>query len=153
MEKQEINNKLSQLSEKPFDYKFNEEELKFIIQHSDIKDARAKYCTWKQKRINNCYILFMLDFMPFRVRKTGFDNSLEVVATRKLTYDEKLEQAQNYGCRNRITQAWHYKYVEHLIQEDEKYSIQTPIEFIKHCKTKGYSNPQFMNQEQLKLEL
>ena len=151
MTQQEINNKLYNLSHKPMDYKFTDDEIKFILMNSDIQNAKAKYFIWKQERHNKKYIGFMLDFMPFRVRKTGVDNSTDIICTRDLCKLEKLEEAQNYGCRNRIMHNWNYKDVEALIEDDLKYGIQTPQKFIDHCKRLGHTNPNYKSNEQLKL--
>lgn len=145
--------KLADLSSRPFSEQFTDEEINFILEHSRIKEGLVKYCIWKQHRHNGCYIFFAMDFMPFRVRKSGIDNSLEVVSTRKLTELEKLEQAQNYGTNSRIIEGYNYRDIENLIDEDLKYDVQTPEKFIKHCKRLGYSNPNYKAGSQMKLAI
>lgn len=153
MKSENINNKLYRLSSRPFSEKFTDDEIVFILEHSEIKDLKAKYFIWKQKRHNGLYIGFMIDQMPYRVRRASMDNSIDVISTRELSKLELLEQAQNYGCGNRIFKVWSYGCIENLIDEDLKYNIKTPGEFVKHCKRLGYTNPNYKNGSQFKLAI
>jgi alpha-D-ribose 1-methylphosphonate 5-phosphate C-P lyase len=106
-----------------------------------------------QKRHNGLYVGFMIDQMPNRVRKTAVDNSTDVICERKLCKMELLELAQNYGRNSRIVTIYNYDSVESLILEDLKYNIDTPEEFKKACRIRGFSDSKFKFAEQLKLEL
>jgi hypothetical protein len=145
-----IQKRLLELYHKPFDYKFTDDEINFIIEHSDIKEGLVNYAIWKQQRQNNKYIFFHFDFNPYRQRKSGIDNSIDVISTRSLTEAEKRWEAGNYGSRNRIIRGWNYKTIEEVINEEAP-DAKTPEKFVKHCKRLGYSNPNYQYSEQLNL--
>ena len=149
----ENHNRLYELSSKPVSYKYSTSEIDFILKHSNIKKCVAKYFIWKQKRHNGLYVGFMIDQMPNRVRKTAVDNSTDVICERKLCKIELLELAQNYGRNSRIVTIYNYDSVESLIPEDLKYNIDTPEEFRKACRIRGFSDSKLKFTEQLKLEL
>lgn len=149
-----IQEQLSELFDKQLDYKFSRKEINIIKKYSDVAQAKAKYFVWKQKRHNGRYIGFMLDFNPNRKRRTGIDNSTDIISTRDLCEIEKEEQSNNWGinCRTRVMTVWNYEYIEQLIYADKKYNLETPKEFIEHCKALGYSKPDIQLQEQMNLE-
>jgi|SRR5690554_147781 len=133
-----------ELFSKPLDYTFTEEEIQFLIKTKTIQQTVAKYFIWKQERKNKKYIGFMIDTNPHRVRRTGFDNSIDVIFQRPFCAIEQRELAENWGCNNRIATGWNYEYIEQLIYSDSLYNIETPEVFIKHCKKLGFSNPNWV---------
>ena len=141
------------LGNKPLDYKFSDKEIEFIRNHTHVKDVVAKYFIWKQHRKNGLYIGFAFDFCPHQLRKSAMCNSIDVISTRKPCEVEIIELANNYGCGNRKYLYWGYDCIERLIDEDEKYGLKTPQKFIDHCKSLGYSNPEYKEGTQLKIEI
>lgn len=124
---------------KPLDQKFTETEIEYLKKQFPKKKFLIKYGVWKQERKNEKYITFIIDNTPYRIRPCAADRSIEVIATRKITNIEWLEELQNFGCNSRVMQAWNYKYIEQLIKGDKRYGIETPEIFIEYCKKKGYS--------------
>ena len=142
---------LYDLGNKPKGYKYTDEEFDFILENSHIKDVICKYFIWKQKRHNGLYIGFAFDHVPRQPRKSAMCNSINVIAKRKPCKLEINEMVYNYGCSNRKYHHWDYDFIERLIDEDLKYNITTPVEFISHCKNLGYTNPNYFEGKQLKL--
>lgn len=124
----------------PKDKLFDDEQVKILKSWHPKSKYLIKYATWKQERKNDMYILFIVDQMPNRVRKSAVDHSIKVVCTRELTDDEHTECVQNIDCWNRVMRTWSYKTIEQLIEDDQNIGIETPQEFIDHCRKHGWTS-------------
>lgn len=139
---------LLDLYSKPKEYKFTPKEIKFIKKHLPKHSFRVKYALYNKKSSKGLQIAFIIDTMPYQSRKSGVENYWTYICDRPITNIEYDELIENYGMNNRRFKVWYYKHIEMLILEDKKYNVETPADFIKICKDKGYTG-----DFQLKMEL
>lgn len=125
----------------PASRKFNPIEL--IVIREELQRERheyvAKYGFYKKKSSRNAYIVFIIDLAAHSPRKSGVENNWEIICKRPICDIEFEEFVENYGCDTRRFKVWHYRDIEHLIEEDWKYELQTPEVFINECKKRGYT--------------
>jgi hypothetical protein len=136
---QSISERMMELWMHPKNVPFSQKDLDFIIKNLDRSGYEMKYCIYKKKSYKGLYIAAMIDSSRTAPRRSGVLNVWQVICSRALTDIEWQEICQNYGCNNRRFHAYQYKNIEALIQDDLKYDIETPQEFVKKCKELGYT--------------
>lgn len=126
---------------KPHTYKFNDKELKAI--RSELKKRRdwyvVKYGFYKKNSKKGAQIAFIIDSYKNSPRKSGVENQWEIFCERELTNIEFEEIVQNFGTNKRRFQVWYYKTIKALIDDDKKYNIDTPKDFVKECIKRGFN--------------
>jgi hypothetical protein len=127
-------NRMMKLIERSASEQYSEEEIQFLKSVIPKKKFKVKYCIYRQERYNGLYIAFVIDSDPGRTRQTAFFQGCEMICERELSDDEYHEEIVNFGCNNRVLTVWHYKDTNQLVQEDLKYGVKTPEEFIKEFK-------------------
>jgi hypothetical protein len=100
---------------------------------------RAFYAIYKKKSKKKLQIAFIIDLSNNSLRKSSFLNSFEIISERNLCALERYEMDANKNSFTRRFIVWYYKDIEFLIEEDLKYELQTPGEFISICKKLGYT--------------
>lgn len=137
---------LMDLWSKSTDYKFNKEEIEFILKKitpSSFYKLKVKYAFYRPDSSKGLYIVLIYDTTADASRRSGVENKWEVICERNYSELELLEYAQNFGCQKQRFKVYNYKYIECLQFDDAKYNIQTPEAFIKEAIKRGYTNPNF----------
>ncbi len=131
---------IMELYSKPASYKFSIEELSFIKKHLKEKrhKYRIRYAFYNKKSFKGKQIAFIID-SNYNGRKSGVENNWEYFSEREISNIEFQEIVENFGTNKRRFEVWYYKNIEALIEDDKKYNIDTPVEFIKECKKRNYS--------------
>lgn len=104
--------------------------------------CEAIYAFYKKQSKFGAQIAFMVDQQPFSPRRSAAMNNFDVVCKRSLTKDEIEEVKANAEVWNRRFRVWYYKDIDYLIFEDRKYGVETPNNFIKECKKRGFIKKQ-----------
>lgn len=134
-----VSEKIFNLYCKPAKEQFTEEEVKFLKRHLPKSKWRIKYAFYNKYSSKGCYITFIIDGEPNAVRRSGVENYWTIICERPLSNIEYDEVIRNFGTNHRRFKVWYYDCIEALIQEDKKYYVETPKEFVKQAKEKGYS--------------
>ena len=139
---QRNHDKVFELYQMPFSYKFSKEEVAFLFDYLNKRryQYKARYCFYKGISSKGCQIEFVIDTMANSQRKSGVENMWEVICERDLCDLELQEMAENWGTNKKRFVKWMYKDVDFLIDEDLKYNIDTPKKFIDECVKRGYVN-------------
>lgn len=99
----------------------------------------VKYAFWKQERRNGKYVVIIIDNFPDRSRPCAVDRALEIMCTRTLTDIEWMDELQNFGCNSRVMHMWEYRLIEQLVKGDKLCGAETPKDFIKEARKRGYT--------------
>lgn len=118
---------------------FSDDQIEILKKWYPKTKFDINFATWKQKRHDEAYILFIIDLAPGRRRKCAMDHSINVVATRELTDSEHFEVLQNIDCWNRVMRTWSYRTIEDLIEDERRNGNIVPDKFINHCKENGWT--------------
>lgn len=127
------------LFNKPRHLQFTKEEKKIIREHLKKESYVVKYALYNKHSKKGSNIAFIIDSKNNARRRSAAENNWNYISERELTDIEFEEIISNYGCNNRRFIVWYYKNIENLILDDLKYNIETPIEFVKSCRNKGYT--------------
>ena len=127
---------------------FNFDEFSFLKKKLSKKNWKISYAIFKQKSFNNTYVTFIIDYFPSSGRRSAAQNSWLIISQRSPNKLEFEELINNYGTQHRRFKVWYYSNIEQLMQDDLKYGIHTPKDFIDKCKQLGYTGD---TQLQLKI--
>lgn len=130
---------LIKLWSKPISYKFTEREIAFIKKHNPKHQYKVKYAFYNKKSSKGLYLAFIIDSAAHSPRRSGIENYWTYIAERPLTNIEYQEMIENFGSNNRRFLVFYYRDIEYLMLEDKKYNVETPEEYVKLAKAKGYS--------------
>ena len=102
----------------------------------------AIYAFYKKKSRFGAQIAFIIDQMPYSWRRSAVQNNYEFYCKRKLSDIEMNEIIANQNVYIQRFIVWYYRDIDYLINEDKKYGIDTPKEFIVECKRRGFVSQQ-----------
>lgn len=128
-----------ELYSKPIKEQFTESELKEIREMEPKEKYKIRYAFYKPDSFKKLFIVFIIDSNCLAYRKSGVEVKWETICRREISELEYVEVLQNFGANNRRFQVWYYKDIEHLIEEDLKYGVTTPKEFVDACIKRGYT--------------
>ena len=131
---------LLSLYSKPISQQFTEEEIRFLKKKLPKYRWLVKYAIYKPKSSRGESVMLIIDQMPNAVRRSGVENKWEVICTRPLSQTEYDYVIGNYGTLHQRFLVWFFKSIEQLIEDDLPAGINTPQEFIKVCRDRGFSN-------------
>lgn len=122
---------LLDLSDKPFDQEFTDDEISFLKEKLPKSKYRVVYAIYKAYSHKGKYFAIMIDQHPFATRRSGVENIWNFLEKRELSQAEYDFMIDNFGCFNRRFYACQFATLEELIQEDKNRGIITPDSVIR----------------------
>jgi hypothetical protein len=119
--------------------RFTTKEKSFLKSKIKKSDFKIRYGFYRGVSSKGLQIAFVIDSMPNSPRRSGVENKWEIICTREISNIEYDEEIENYGCNVHRFKVFYYRDIGKLIEDDKKYYVTTPENFVKECIRRGYN--------------